>query len=382
MAEEKGTNRISEQAPSEQELTSWKEWPVLLVKGFLMGSADIVPGVSGGTLALILGIYKRLINAIKSADTQFVKYFITLRWKPALQVIHWKFLVMLFSGIVVAILFFTRIVPLQVYMFTKPELIFGLFFGLILGSIYILVKAIDSLGWEHGAFILLGSLIGFWVVTLVPTNTPETGLFVFFSGSIAICAMILPGISGSYLLLILRKYDYILSQIAAVGQSAEPVLILLIFFAGAAVGLALFSRLLSWLLDHYYGFTLAVLIGFLIGSLYVIWPYQDRTYHESIRKTELVAYDHPHAVRLRENPPQRNGPEYEQLGEVKATGNEKMVEIETVKQKLIKTDPFIPYITTDDAGTDHFWRGILGMIIGLAMVGGLDYLRSADKKTA
>ncbi|MDX1638391.1 MAG: DUF368 domain-containing protein, partial [Balneolaceae bacterium] len=203
---------------AEAEHTSWKEWPVLMAKGFLMGSADIVPGVSGGTLALILGIYERLINAIKSANTRFVRQLVTLQWRSALQVIHWKFLLMLFSGIAAAILFFTRIVPLQVFMFTDPELIYGLFFGLIVGSIWILVKAIDGLTWGHGGLILVGAIVGFWVVTLVPTDTPETALFVFFSGSIAICAMILPGISGSYLLLILRKYDYILSQVAALGQ--------------------------------------------------------------------------------------------------------------------------------------------------------------------
>lgn len=343
-----------------------------------MGSADIVPGVSGGTLALILGVYERLINAIKSANVQFIKHFFALRWRSALEVIHWKFLVMLFSGIGTAVLFFTRVVPLQVYMFTKPELIFGLFFGLIVGSIYILVKVIDSLDWRHGLFIIVGTLIGFWVVTLVPTDTPETSLFVFFSGSIAICAMILPGISGSYLLLILRKYDYILSQVAGLGKSIEPILVLVTFFAGAAVGLALFSRVLSWLLDRYYGFTLAVLIGFLIGSLYVIWPYQNRTYHETVRKTELVNYDHPRAENLRNDPPDKNRPRYERLGEVKSTGSTKQVEIETVKQKLIKSDPYIPYVTKDDAGTQHFWSGIVGMIIGLLMVGGLDYLRSTE----
>ncbi|MFH5831584.1 DUF368 domain-containing protein [Halalkalibaculum sp. DA3122] len=360
------------------ESTSWKEWPLLLVKGFLMGSADIVPGVSGGTLALILGIYERLINAIKSANTRFLTRLLTFRWQAAFQVVHWKFLFMLFSGIVLAIIFFTRVVPLQVYMFTKPELIFGLFFGLIVGSIYILVKVIDALDWRHGLFILFGTLVGFWVVTLVPTDTPETSLFVFFSGSIAICAMILPGISGSYLLLILRKYDYILSQVAALGESLEPVLVLLTFFAGAAVGLALFSRLLSWLLDRYYGFTLAVLIGFLIGSLYVIWPYQDRTYHETVRKTEIVDYDHPRAETLREHGPDKNRPEYERLGPVKTDGPEKRVEIQTIKQKMIKTTPYIPYLTREDAGTQHFWSGIIGMIIGLAMVGGLDYLRSTE----
>lgn len=371
MVEEKDTNPVFE-----NDVTTWKESPWLLIKGFLMGSADIVPGVSGGTLALILGIYTRLINAIKSANIPFLKDFFTLQWRSALEVLHWRFLVLLLTGIGAAILFFTRVVPLQIYMFTDPELIFGLFFGLIVGSIYILVKEIKDFNWGHGFAIVVGTLIGYWVVTLVPTDTPETKLFVFFSGSIAICAMILPGISGSYLLLILRKYDYILSQVAALGESLEPVWVLLTFIAGATIGLALYSRVLSWLLGRHYAITLAVLIGFLIGSLYIIWPYQDRTYHETVTETELVAYDHPQAQEMRQQPPDKNRPEYERLGEVTTENGTKKVEIQTVKQQLIKTEPYVPFVTQAGAGTPHFWSGIIGIAIGLLMVGGLDFLRS------
>lgn len=360
--------------------TSWREAPFLLVKGFLMGSADIVPGVSGGTMALIVGIYTRLINAIKSADIEFLSKVFSLQFKAAFERIHWRFLTILLSGIFLAIFFFTRIVPLQIYMFTRPELIFGLFFGLILGSIYILIKALESFGWKHGLFVLLGTLIGFWVVTLVPTDTPESHLFVFLSGSIAICAMVLPGISGSYILLILRKYDFMLSQIADLGSSAGPVLVMLSFIAGAVVGLALFTRFLSWLLKRYYSFTLAVLIGFLVGSLYVIWPYQDRTYREIVTETEVVNVDDPRAGQLRKHPPETNRPEYRRLGQaVEGQDGSKQVELETVKKKLIHTDPFIPYLTRSDAGTDRFWSGIIGMAVGLALVGGLDYLRTAGR---
>ncbi|NIT55505.1 MAG: DUF368 domain-containing protein, partial [Aliifodinibius sp.] len=343
------------------------------------GSADIVPGVSGGTLALIVGIYTRLINAIKSFDTHFFKQVITLKFRDALREVHWKFMVVLLSGMFCAILFFTKVVPLQVYMFTNPELIYGLFFGLIVGSIFVLVKAIDGFNWVHGIMVLIGAGVGFWVVTLVPTDTPEAPWFVFISGSIAICAMILPGISGSYFLLILRKYDYILSQIGKLGTSetAAGLLSLVPFVAGAIVGLILFSRLLSWLLNRYEAKTLAVLIGFLIGSLYVIWPYQDRTYEQFVSKTEIVAYDSSVAQGLRNDPADENRPEYKRLGEiVNADGAQKEVEVLTVKNKLIKSDPFIPYLTVQEAGTPHFWSGIWGMIIGLIMVMGLDYLRT------
>lgn len=369
----------TDQQDLEKDKTRWSEYPFLLLKGFLMGSADIVPGVSGGTMALIVGIYGRLIDAIKSFDLQFFKRFFSFKIKSALNEVHWRFMVMLLSGILGAVLFFTKVVPLQIYMFTDPELIFGLFFGLIVGSIFVLAKAIDGFNWMHALMIVLGAGIGFWVVTLVPTDTPETPLFVFLSGSIAICAMILPGISGSYLLLILRKYDFILSQIGKLGSAdtGAALLTLLPFVIGAGVGLALFSRLLSWLLHHYEAKTLAVLIGFLIGSLYVIWPYQNRTYQEIITKKEVVSYASPQAVALRNDPPDENRPEFERLGDIITTGSgPKRIEILTVKKKLIKSDPFMPYTTVEETGSRHFSDGILGIFIGLIMVIGLDYLRS------
>lgn len=377
------SSRTEKQTTSqeEQDETTWKESPFLLLKGFLMGSADIVPGVSGGTMALIVGIYSRLIHAIKSFDTKFVKDLVTFRISSALSGVHWRFMTVLLAGILSAILFFTKVVPLQVYMFTDPELIYGLFFGLIIGSIVILLMALDSFGWWHAFYVLLGTLIGFWVVTLVPTDTSESPLFVFLSGSIAICAMVLPGISGSYILLILRKYDYILSQVGKLGtvETVEGLWMILPFVLGAVAGLALFTRLLSWLLDHYYVQTIAVLIGFLIGSLYVIWPYQDRSYEEFITETEIIEYTGERATELRENPPETNLPSYQRLGEVvnpNATFDElKQVELVTVKKKLVKSDPFIPYYSTEGAGTEHFRHGLIGMFIGLVMVIGLDFLR-------
>lgn len=364
---------------SDKDSTSWSESPFLVIKGFLMGSADIVPGVSGGTLALIVGIYTRLINAIKSFDARFFKQLFTLKFRDALREVHWKFMAVLLAGMFCAILFFTKVVPLQVYMFTNPELVYGLFFGLIVGSIFVLIKAIDGFKWVQGLMVLIGAGVGFWVVTLVPTDTPEAPWFVFISGSIAICAMVLPGISGSYFLLILRKYDYILAQFGKLGTSETTagLFSLLPFVIGAVVGLGLFSRLLSWLLSRYEAKTLAVLIGFLIGSLYVIWPYQDRTFEQIVSKTEVVAFESSVAQQLRSNPPDQNRPEFKRLGEtMNPDGAQKEVEILTVKNKLIKSDPFIPYLTVQEAGTDHFWDGIWGIIIGLIMVMGLDYLRT------
>lgn len=366
----------------DQDKSSWKEWPFLLIKGFLMGSADIVPGVSGGTMALIVGIYTRLINAIKSFDGTFFKQLFSLKWQRAWKGVHWKFMAMLLSGIAIAIIFFTRIVPLQVYMFTDPELIYGLFFGLIVGSIYILVKALNNFDWMVAVMIGLGTIIGYWVVTLVPTDTPESAWYIFFSGSVAICAMILPGISGSYILLILQKYDFILSELGKIGTSdtLASLITLLPFVAGAIVGLAVFSRILSWLLSRYEARTLAVLIGFLIGSLYVIWPYQDREYTEIVTSRQVIEYDSEKAEALRRNPPDEQRPEFQRLGEVidASSGELKKIELLTVKKKLISSDPYVPYVTEEGPKSEHFRSGIVGMLLGLVMVVGLDYLR--DRK--
>lgn len=375
----------SESTTEHKDTTTWKESPFLLIKGFLMGSADIVPGVSGGTMALILGIYSRLIYAIKSVGSRFARHFFTLKFRQAMHTVHWRFLLFLLSGIVTAILFFTKVVPLQVYMYTQPELIYGLFFGLIVGSIYILVKELGEFSAvTHGLSLAAGIGLGFAAVNLVPVETPNTHLYVFFSGAIAICAMILPGISGSYILLILKKYDFILSKVGDLGgvDTLPAVITLGFFIVGAVCGLAVFSRLLSWLLDHYYTATLALLVGFLIGSLYMIWPYQQREYREIVTKTRIIEYNDPIAVKLRSDPPDGNRPEYRRLGEVinpQANFDElKKVELLTIKRKLIKTEPFIPYLTTRGAGTGSFWQGIWGVGVGLILVMGLDYLRSKN----
>lgn len=359
--------------------TTLKEAPFLYVKGFIMGSADIVPGVSGGTMALILDIYERLLLAIKSVDGAFFKSLFTFRLKRAFGQVHLKFIVILLAGILTAVGFFTKVVPLQIYMFTDPEIVYGLFFGLIIGSIYILVKSLESFTWKEGLFVLLGTAIGLWVVNLVPSNTPENSFFIFLSGAISISAMILPGISGSYILLILRKYDFILSAIGKLGgvETLDAFGVLVPFGLGLAVGLALFSRFLSWLLSKYHTQTIAILIGFLVGSLYVIWPFQTREYVESIRETETLTMTDERVQAIIANP-NENLPEFERLGKVltpdAAFDEFKQVEVLTVKKKLISSSPFVPGITEgkDDVPV---LPGVIGMVIGLALVGGLDVLR-------
>jgi len=363
--------------------TSLKETPFLLVKGFLMGSADIIPGVSGGTMALITGIYDRLIDAIKSFDGSVVMNILKFRFSDVLSRFHWKFLIILLSGILGAILFFTKIVPLQVYMFTHPEIIYGLFFGLIAGSIVLLLKEIETGNRTPGNALMLltGAIVGFLIVNMVPTNTPETFWYVFLSGSVAICAMILPGISGAYILLIFQKYDYILTQIGDLGgvATADAVINLVPFAAGAVFGLVLFSRALSWLLHNYHAATLLFLIGFLVGSLYVIWPWQDREYKETVRSTEVYPVTDPLVQELRENPPETNRPQYKRLGDVltpnAAFDEFKRVEVEIVSKKLVSSTPYIPSWNNGTERNPDIAGGLGGMAAGILMIGLIAYLR-------
>lgn len=367
------------------DLTRLKEIPYLIMKGFLMGSADIVPGVSGGTMALITGIYDRLIFAIKSFDYKALKFALSFRIRDLFNHIHWKFFLFLGTGMVLAVFFFTRIVPLQVYMFTHPEWIYGLFFGLIVGSIFLLIAEIAPAdrSWKNLLPLIGGALFGLWVVNLVPADTPNSFGFVFLTGSIAISAMILPGISGSYLLLIFRKYDYILYQLSLLGTSEtmSAVINLAPFILGCLFGIILFSRALSWLLKNYHSITILLLIGFLIGSLWVIWPYQEREYIETIRSTETVMIDDPIVEELREIEGPVLGPEYERLGDRivdSETGRQtNRIEIETVSRQLISSKPLIPWSDQhSDFETGKKRDGLLGIFFGLLLIAFIFIVRS------
>lgn len=369
------------------DITTWRETPYLMIKGFLMGSADIVPGVSGGTMALITGIYDRFIFAIKSVNSKAVSSVFKLRFTELFSQVHWRFILILASGMVLAIFFFTRVVPLQVYMFTHPELIYGIFFGLILGSIILLIAEIDSSErkLKYSVPLIGGTLFGFWVVTLVPADTPETFWFVFLTGSVAISAMILPGISGSYILLIFRKYDYILSQLSSLGTSDtfEAILNLMPFALGAITGIVVFSRILSWLLKNYYTVTIVVLIGFLVGSLYVIWPYQHREYAVTVRSVEVVEITDPVVQQLMQRRVMPDTPTYQELGDLvnpeEPENGQRKIEIKNISRKLIQTSPFLPWAdnryTEKDVNT---LGGLYGFLTGILLIFGISYLR---KKT-
>ena len=250
-----------------------KQRALLLAKGFCMGAADVVPGVSGGTMAFILGIYTEFIAAIKSFDLAMLRALFGLDFRTAMSRPHFGFIVPLGLGIGAALLFFTRVVPLPELLVSRPEEVYGLFSGLIAGSIVALLW--DLRGLTPAEFILLaaGVIVGYAVFNATPTQTPEAAWFISLSGALAICAMMLPGISGSFVLLILNKYAYILT---AIGYFRWGVL--LPFAVGAIAGLVLSSRLLSFVLARYYRPTVIFIAGLLVASLSVLWPFRERLY--------------------------------------------------------------------------------------------------------
>lgn len=249
-----------------------------------MGAADVVPGVSGGTMALILGIYQRLINAIKSFDTAWILGLFRFDLDIILKRPHFPFLIPLGLGIFSAIIFFTRVVPLPILIKTHPEQVYGLFFGLISGSIVILFFELKKFHWQELIALMIGVVLGLYVFNLVPASTPNDAWFIFLSGAIAISAMILPGISGSFILLMLKKYAYVLN-----GIGHFDFAVIIPFGLGCVTGLVMFSRVLSWLLDRFYHFTLLFINGLLLASLWIIWPFQDRVYTSMRGKEYLVS---------------------------------------------------------------------------------------------
>jgi putative membrane protein len=259
----------------------------VLLKGMCMGAADVVPGVSGGTMALILGIYERLLLAIKHFDFEFIRLLFSARIADAARHIDLGFLAPLGMGIACAILFFTRIVSLPTLITTHPELIYGLFFGLVAASIALLLIQQAPLRLRKFSFIVFGAALGLVLVNLVPQQTPTASWFIALCGAIAISAMILPGISGSFILLILQKYAYVFDALGRLDFS-----VIVPFAFGCGCGLLVFSRFLSWLLRRFNEATLLTIIGVLIGSLWVIWPFQHRVY-ESVRGKQRLVHSSP-----------------------------------------------------------------------------------------
>ena len=268
---------------------------VLALKGCAMGMADVVPGVSGGTIAFISGIYEELLDSIRSVDATALRLLLRFRlaefWRhingrfllpvllgiaTAMPSSTGRFLLPVLLGIAVAIFSLAR---LMTYLLTNhPIAIWSFFFGLIVASALLVARQIGRWDWRTVLAFAVGAAAAWWITVATPAETPDDWWFVMLSGAIAICAMILPGISGAFILLLLGKYQYIMH---AVGEFDIPVIA--VFVIGAAAGIISFSHLLSWLLKHWHDVTVAVLMGFMVGSLNKVWPWKEtvETYLDS-----------------------------------------------------------------------------------------------------
>ena len=244
------------------------EYVGLAARGFVMGCADIVPGVSGGTMAFILGIYEELVMSIRAgARRPFWQALLRLDILAALDAVNARFLAAVLAGIVVAVL--TLASWLEWILKSHPVLIWSFFFGLVFASIVTVRKRIRSWSATLYAALAVGAVGAYFLVGAVPVQTPESAWFLFLSGMLAICAMILPGISGSFILVLLGKYQFVL---AAVNQ--RDLVSLAIVGVGAVVGIVTFAQILAWLFKRYHDVTIAVLIGLMAGSLRKIWPWK------------------------------------------------------------------------------------------------------------
>jgi putative membrane protein len=233
-----------------------------------MGAANVVPGVSGGTMALILGIYEELIDAIRSLNLNFLRLISLLEVRKAISSVSWPFLLSVGLGVLLATVSLAK--ALSWLLDKYPVIVWSFFFGLILSSIFTVSKVVK--GWRAPTFVATGlAAVGaYFLFGLMPRATPDAPWFIFVSGFLAICAMILPGISGAYILLLLGKYHYILEAI-----NDKDFGILLILIVGALVGLLSFVRIIGWLLRRYHDLTMAILIGLMVGSLRKIWPWKE-----------------------------------------------------------------------------------------------------------
>ncbi|WP_372768564.1 DUF368 domain-containing protein [Lutibacter sp.] len=248
---------------------NFSHYLIILLKGIAMGAADVVPGVSGGTIAFISGIYEELLSSISGINIANLKLLKKEGFKAAWKAINGNFLLALLSGIFISIVSLAKLISWLLE--NKPILVWSFFFGLVLASILYVAKQLTKWNAVTIILLILGAIAAYIITTLQPAISESSSLlFFFFAGSLAICAMILPGISGSFILVLLGAYKPVLDAI-----HNRDVKLLGVMSFGAVVGLLSFSKVLRWLFDHHKNYTLAVLTGFILGSLNKIWPWKE-----------------------------------------------------------------------------------------------------------
>lgn len=252
-----------------------KEFIINFLKGFAMGTANVIPGVSGGTIALITGIFERLINAIKSFNLEALRLFFTGKWRAFAKHVDLKFLVAVFAGIAVSIL---SIAKLLEYLFAAyPVFVWAFFFGLVLASVYYVGKTINKISISAIIFALIGIGTALIIAFGTPAQQNDNFFYLVLCGVVGACSMILPGLSGSYVLLLMGDYELIMIDAINMLTSSplEAIKILLPVVLGAVIGLIAFAHLLAWVFKRFHDQTIALLSGFILGSLPIIWPWKE-----------------------------------------------------------------------------------------------------------
>lgn len=242
-------------------------YPKVLLKGMGMGAADVVPGVSGGTIAFITGIYEKLIFSIKSINIKSLGMLLKGNFKEFSDTINLPFLMSLMTGIAISVFSLAKIISYLLKNYAV--LTWAFFFGLIIASAVIILKKVQKWNISTIVSLIVGIVSAYLITTVTPATTPDHLGFIFICGMIAICAMILPGISGAFLLLMLGKYSYMMTAIETLN-----IQVLIIFFAGAAIGIISFSNVLAFFLKNFHNQTISVLSGFMIGALNKVWPWK------------------------------------------------------------------------------------------------------------
>ena len=245
-----------------------KDYAVLTLKGMAMGAADVVPGVSGGTIAFIAGIYDELINSIKSINMHSLKLLFTGKIAAFWKAVNGNFLFALLLGIAISVFSLAKLITYL--LLNEPVLGWSFFFGWVLASTWFVTKDIKGWNWKTVAGFVGGAVIAYYITVATPAETSTNLMFIFLCGAIAICAMILPGISGSFILVLLGKYFYVMEAVKTL-----DLVVLGVFAFGAALGITSFSRVLSYALKNFRNITLSVLSGFMLGSLNKVWPWKE-----------------------------------------------------------------------------------------------------------
>ncbi len=265
--------------------TNMKELVYLFFKGVAMGAANVIPGVSGGTVALITGIFEKLIDSIKSINLKAIKLLFTGKFTEFANHINLKFLFMIFFGVGASIFSLAKILD---FLFVNyPIYIWSYFFGLIIASVYFVAKTIEK--WNSSVILsfIIGTAVAITITFLTPANENDSTIYIFICGIVAVMSMILPGLSGSFILILMGNYQLVMID----AVSELNIKILLPLMVGAGFGLIAFSHILSWIFKKFKNQTIAVLSGFILGSLGILWPWKEELTQSFGEKTKVIGYN-------------------------------------------------------------------------------------------